>query len=168
LTLVPLHGSWEVRTPFLGARYQLTAVYGPQQITELDVPVRRARIQTGSALVPATAVATRALRDALKQGKVVALPPDQVTTVSPAIGAFFCRPAVTMTLAYRLIQTATPRVLLGCARRTRDASGLGLGFEVLSEAESPGHAELALATKNAAIESLIRKVRRVSMEIHTL
>ena len=157
LILVPHYGNWEMLNLFLGARYQLTALYDPPRIVELDPQVRTGRMRTGSVLVPTTAAGIRTVYGALKQGKVVALLPDQAPPVSAGIYApFFGRPALTMTLAYRLARKATPRVVLGYARRMPGTAGFRLGFEVLSEMESAGHAEPALAAMNAAIERLVR------------
>ena len=157
LVLVPHFGNWEVLNLYLGARYGLTALYDPPQMSAFDSITRNARMRTGSSLVPINTKGVRALYVALRQGRVAAILPDQVPSAGTgAYVPFFGRAALTMTLAQRLADRLQPRLILGHARRLPSGAGFSLGFEVLSEMESLKEPKLVLGAMNAAIERLVR------------
>lgn len=156
LVLVPHFGNWEILNLFLGARYGLTALYDPPRIASLDAIIRDGRTRTGSNLVPATARGIRSLYIALQQARVVGLLPDQVPhQAAGAYVPFFGRPALTMTLAYRLESKLAPRLVMGHARRLPNAAGFSLHFEGLSEMEGLMDARGSLTAMNGAIERLV-------------
>ena len=156
LVLVPHFGNWEILNLFLGARYGLTALYDPPRIRSFDPILLDGRTRTGSALVPLTASGIRSMYNALKEGRVAALLPDQV----PAISAgeyvpFFGRPALTMTFAHRLSSKLRPRLVMGHARRLPRAAGFSLGFDGLPGLEDRTDPHEFLVEMNRAIERLV-------------
>jgi KDO2-lipid IV(A) lauroyltransferase len=156
LVLVPHFGNWELLNLFLGAHYGLTALYDRPRVASFDAVVREGRTRTGSVLLPATSGGIRSLYAALKNGGVVALLPDQVPAATAGEYApFFGRPALTMTLAYRLATKLRPRLVLAHARRMPASAGFSLGFEALPQLETCTDAIEYLAAMNAAIERLV-------------
>lgn len=156
LLLVPHFGNWEILNLFLGAHCGLTALYDPPRVRGLDPIIREGRARTGSVLLPATAAGVRGLYVALKSGCVVGLLPDQVPrTAAGEYAPFFGQPALTMTLAYRLVAKLRPRVLMAHARRVPHAAGFSLGFEALPQLETCTRQGEFLALMNGAIERLV-------------
>ncbi len=156
LLLVPHFGNWEVLNLFLGAHCRLTALYDPPRVPGLDQIVREGRTRTGSVLLPATTGGIRKLYAALKSGGVVGLLPDQVPgTAAGEYAPFFGQPALTMTLAYRLVTKLRPSVMMAHARRLPHAAGFSLGFEALPQLETCASQSEFLALMNGAIERLV-------------
>jgi len=155
LLLVPHYGNWELLNLYLG-RYRLAALFDPPRHGAIDLVLRRARQRTGSRLLPITLGGLRQAYRTLSNGGVLAVLPDQVPERASGLHVpFFGRPALTMTLAHRLIQRCRPEVLVACARRT--PAGFDVEFtrparEVLASAPCT-----ALAAMNREIEKLILK-----------
>jgi Kdo2-lipid IVA lauroyltransferase/acyltransferase len=156
LLLAPHFGNWEILNLFLGTHCGLTALYDPPRVPGLDQIVREGRARTGSVLLPATTGGIRNLYAALKSGGVVGLLPDQVPgTAAGEYAPFFGRPALTMTLAYRLVAKLRPSVMMAHARRLPHATGFSLGFEALPQLETCTSQGEFLARMNGAIERLV-------------
>jgi KDO2-lipid IV(A) lauroyltransferase len=155
LLLVPHLGSWEYLSLYLG-RYGVTALYDPPRNRHLEGPLRAARARAGARLLPISRSGLRSLYEALGNGSLVALLPDQVPERSAGVYAdFFGVPALTMTLAWRLIRREDPLVLIGVAIRT--CGGFALRFlEPDQHVRSPDPA-IAVAALNRAIEGLVRR-----------
>jgi Kdo2-lipid IVA lauroyltransferase/acyltransferase len=157
LVLSPHFGNWEVLNLYLGERFGLTVMYDPPRIAPLDPLVRAARMRAGSELVPTTSAGVRALYSALKRGRIVGILPDQVPRPAAGVYAnFFGRPALTMTLAARIMRKARPIVIVGTARRVAPGAGFALRFEPLDYDPAADDVQLA-TTINAAIETIVRR-----------
>lgn len=156
LLLAPHFGNWEVLSLFLGAHCGLTALYDPPRFRGWDPIVREGRARTGSVLLPATTGGVRNLYAALKSGGVVGLLPDQVPgTAAGEYAPFFGQPALTMTLAYRLVAKLRPSVVMAHTLRLPHAAGFSLGFEALPQLETCTRQNEFLALMNGAIERLV-------------
>ena len=155
LMLVPHFGNWEFLCFALGS-FNLIALYDPPRVRSLEASLRRSRERFGARLRPANAGGLRAAYRELRAGGLVCVLPDQVPGgPGGAYAPFFGQPALTMTLAHRLIQRTRPTVLLGSARRVRN--GFALAYEPLGEdihATSPAAFAGAL---NRAIEELVQR-----------
>lgn len=154
LLLVPHLGNWEYLSLFLGP-LGVVALYDPPRIRALERPILAARSRTGATLLPIDRRGLRAVYAALAGGGLVALLPDQVPDRAGGLHApFFGQPALTMTLAHRLIQRTAPVVFFGVALRAQG------GFDVRFEAAEPAlHATdplTSLAAMNRAIEALVQ------------
>ena len=154
----PHLGSWEFAGLCLATLRPTTALYRPPRMHTLDRLIRESRAHTGSRLVPTTPGGVRALRQALEQGEVAGLLPDQTPKGSGGVFApFFGHPAYTMRLLPSLAQRSrSPVVLAFCERLPR-----GKGFRVHSVAagediysEDPA---IAAAELNRCVETLIRR-----------
>lgn len=123
LILMPHFGNWEILSYVFG-QANVTGLYAPPRAPGLENEIGRARERWGVTMVPADVRGLRAVKQALADGRVVALLPDQ--TPSPAGGVpapFFGQEALTMTLVRRLV-TAETRVILSTAQR------IPSGFEI--------------------------------------
>ena len=123
LVLMPHFGNWEILS-YVFRRVRVTCLYAPPRVAGLEHEMNRARGRWGAIMVPPGLRGLRAVKQALADGDVVGLLPDQ--TPSPAAGVwapFFGQEALTMTLAHRLMTEKT-RVILSTAQRVPG------GFEV--------------------------------------
>jgi KDO2-lipid IV(A) lauroyltransferase len=154
LILVPHYGNWECMALYLGA-HSATALYDPPRIASLEKPLREARERSGMTMLPIDRRGLRAIYEALADGGVTGLLPDQVPARSAGVYApFFGHPALTMTFAHRLIQRTNPVVLLGAARRVE--GGFSVEFAAVDEAIYADDPETSAAAMNRAIEALVR------------
>jgi KDO2-lipid IV(A) lauroyltransferase len=156
LVLVPHFGNWEFLSQYLGQRFQVTGLYDPPRIRNLEKWIRRARERSGSVLLPISARGLRGFYTALGDDRLCALLPDQVPERSAGVHAeFFGQPALTMTLAHRVIRKHRPRVLIGAAQRVHG------GFEVIfapaDEAVYGADPVAYAAALNTSIEALVAR-----------
>jgi Kdo2-lipid IVA lauroyltransferase/acyltransferase len=156
IILAPHIGNWEVLNLFLGRRFGITAMYDPPRIAELDPVVRDARMRAGSRLVPTNAAGIRALHRTLAGGGIVGLLPDQVPARKAGVYApFFGRPALTMTLAGRMMRRWRPSAFIGTALRLEHGAGFDIDIEPLPYVPEDDDVALAAAI-NAAVERVVR------------
>ena len=155
LMLVPHFGNWEFICYVLGS-LQFVALFDPPRVRALKEPLRRSRERFGARLLPANAGGLRAAYRQLRGGGLVCLLPDQVPEFrGGAYAPFFGHPALTMTLAHRLIQRTRPAVLLGSASRV--PGGFSLVYEPLGEDIYADQAATFAQALNEAIEELVRR-----------
>jgi KDO2-lipid IV(A) lauroyltransferase len=154
LILVPHLGNWEYLALYLG-KYGVTALYDPPRIRALEAPMLKARSRAGAKLKPISPSGLKAVYHALAGGGVAVLLPDQVPRRDAGIHVeFFRHPALTMTLAQRLIARTRPRVLVATALRT--PGGFDLRFVDADPGVHDNDPARALAAMNRSIESLVR------------
>lgn len=152
LILMPHFGNWEVLA-YAFRETDLTALYAPPRAPGLEDEMNRARERWGAIMVPADMRGLRTVKQALANGRVVCLLPDQTPSPKGGVRApFFGHEAMTMTLVHRLL-TENTRVILSTAQRTPG------GFEVRhvlvdDRIRDPDPAASA-AAMNAAIESAV-------------
>ena len=155
LMLVPHFGNWEFICYVLGS-LQFVALFDPPRVRALKEPLRRSRERFGARLLPANAGGLRAAYRQLRGGGLVCLLPDQVPEFrGGAYAPFFGHPALTMTLAHRLIQRTRPVVMLGSASRV--PGGFSLVYEPLGEHIYADQAATFAQALNEAIEELVRR-----------
>ena len=113
--LTPHLGCFEVSALYAAARMPITVLYRPPKLIWLEEVMRLARTDVGG---------VRLLYKALKRGEAIGLLPDQVPGLNEGEWAdFFGRPAYTMTLVGRLVESSGAMVLMACAERLRDGVG---------------------------------------------
>jgi KDO2-lipid IV(A) lauroyltransferase len=97
----PHLGAWEAAGLYGAAEYNMTCLYRPLRIPELEGLVRTARNRLGANYVPATPGGIRSLCKTLEQGSTIAMLPDQEPQSGAGMfAAFFNSPAWTMTLHF--------------------------------------------------------------------
>ena len=158
ILLTPHLGAWEAAGLFVASAFNMTCLYRPLRVPELEGLVRQARSRLGARYVPATAGGIREIIRKLEQGGVVAMLPDQEPRQGSGIFApFFGIPAFTTTLPVRLTsRTSAPIVLTWCERLTW-GRGYCLHFSRAPEGVYSGDPGEAVKALNAAIEELVRK-----------
>lgn len=155
LMLVPHFGNWEFICFALGGTGFLS-LYNPPRLQSLEAPLRRSRERFGARMYPTNAGGVRAAYRQLEAGGLVCLLPDQVPDGKSGVYApFFGHPALTATLAHRLVQRSRPAVMLGSARRVR--GGFSLSYEPLGDEFHASDPEAFARAFNAAIEGLVRR-----------
>jgi len=153
LILVPHFGNWEFLALMLG-EYAVTALYAPPRIRSLEPAIRDARARAGATLLPIDARGLRTFYQALANGGVTALLPDQVPDPRAGVYAdFFGTPALTMTFAHRLIRRTGAAVLMGTASRA--PGGFHLRFFEVDDDIAAADPQTSARAMNRAIEALV-------------
>lgn len=151
--LTPHTGCFEVIALYVGAQMAMTSMYRVPKLAWLDSVMRQGRERGQMKLARTDIGGVRALYKALKRGEVIGILPDQV----PGNGEgewmpFFGRPAYTMTLVGRLLESSDAAVLMSAAQRLPDGAGYALTFEPLEF-----HANSSVTLQiNQAVEALVR------------
>ncbi len=154
IALTPHLGCFEVISLYIAARLPMTSMYRPPRQKFLDTLMHEGRERGQMKLAATDMGGVRQLLKALKRKEVIGALPDQV----PGNGEgewvpFFGRPAYTMTLIGRLIESSgAPVVMCHCERLPR-GEGYALHFSPLSFDMS---ASIPFQV-NAALEAVIRQ-----------
>jgi Kdo2-lipid IVA lauroyltransferase/acyltransferase len=151
--LTPHFGCFELTSLYVGARHPVTCMYRPPRWKSLDALMHAGRARGLVKLVPADLGGVRQLLRALKRGEPIGVLPDQVPGNGEGEWApFFGRPAYTMTLIKRLMESSgAPVVMCYCERMPR-GEGYVLHFSPLSLDATASIPQQI----NAALEKVIR------------
>ncbi|NNJ93540.1 MAG: lysophospholipid acyltransferase family protein [Halobacteria archaeon] len=154
----PHLGAWEVAGLYCAAHYDITCLYRPLRMTELDELVRKARNRAGGNYVPTTAQGIRTLYRTLGENRAVAMLPDQEPQSGAGIFApFFGTPAYTMLFLSRLtIKTGAPIVFVW-SERLSFGRGYRLHFRPALAAAYDDDLAVSVAAINRSVENLIRE-----------
>jgi KDO2-lipid IV(A) lauroyltransferase len=115
---LPHQGNWELVSYRVTRAAPATALYRPPRMAALDDLIRAGRERSGIDVVPIDRQGLKRLHEALRDGEIVGILPDQVPKAAGAAGVlapFFGRPALTMTLVNRLARRHDTPVLFCCA-----------------------------------------------------
>lgn len=154
ILLVPHLGNWELFSLYISRITQMTTLYQPPKEAAMESLVRDAREREGATLVPTSNKGVMALFKALKAGGTTMILPDQVP--APEAGEFapfFGVPALTMTLANRLIERTGSRVLMAYAVRVR--GGFEIVFEAPDEDIYSDDLQVSLRAMNRGVEKCV-------------
>jgi len=151
--LSPHLGSFEVSVLWAAQRMPITALYRPPKLAWLEEVMRSGRERGQLRLARTDVGGVRLLYKALKRGEAIALLPDQVPGNGEGEWAnFFGRPAYTMTLVGRLVETSGATMLMACAERL--PAGAGYVIRITPLEFTPG---LPVTLQmNAALETVVR------------
>jgi len=154
----PHLGAWECAGLYCASRFDITCLYRPLKMPELETLVQNARSRMGGHYVPANARGIRILYRTLEQGHPVAMLPDQEPQAGTGIFApFFGVPAYSMVFLARLsAKSGAPIVFVWCERLSR-GRGYRLHFRAAPEATRSGNLEEAVAATNLAVENCVRE-----------
>jgi KDO2-lipid IV(A) lauroyltransferase len=137
---------------YIAARQPMTSMYRPPRWKFLDTLMHQGRERGQTKLAATDMSGVRQLLKALKRGETIGVLPDQ----APGNGegewvSFFGRPAYTMTLVGRLVQSSGATVLMCHSKRLPDGQGYELYFSPLAlNADSSIPAQI-----NVAMETVI-------------
>ncbi len=116
--LTPHLGCFEITSLYMAQRMPLTIMYRPPKLAWLDRVMREGRQRGQTSLARTDIGGVRAMYKALKRGEAIGLLPDQVPGKGEGEWAeFFGRPAYTMTLVGRMVETSGASVLLAYGER---------------------------------------------------
>jgi KDO2-lipid IV(A) lauroyltransferase len=154
----PHLGAWEAAGLYGSAEFNITGLYRPLKMSELENLVQTARSRLGGNYVPATAKGTRALYKALEQRSVVGMLPDQEPKAGSGIFApFFGIPAYSMVFLARLAARTNAPIIFAWCERLSWGRGYHLHFRAMPETVHSGDLHSAVAAINQAIEACVRE-----------
>jgi KDO2-lipid IV(A) lauroyltransferase len=154
IMLTPHIGCFEVIGLYVAAQMPMTCMYRPPRWKFLDTLMHEGRERGQMKLAPTDLGGVRQLLKALKKGQVIGVLPDQVPGNGEGEWApFFGRPAYTMTLIGRLMESSGAAVVMCHCERLPRGKGYALHFSPLSfDARTSIPRQM-----NAALEAVIRK-----------
>lgn len=159
LLLAPHLGNWELAGLFFASRYQMAALYSPPNQPGFEEYMKAVRSRSGSELVATDRRGIMRLFGILREGGVVGILPDQTPRREGGeFAPFFGIPAITMTLASKLVQKTGAKPLVTYAQRLPDSQG----FKIVIRETEPGMASKdmieSLTALNRSVEQCIADV----------
>jgi KDO2-lipid IV(A) lauroyltransferase len=153
IVLTPHLGCFEIIGLYIAAEMPMTCMYSTPRRAWMDEVIRGGRQRGQMFLARADIGGVRTLFKALKRGEAIGLLPDQVPAKGEGEWAdFFGRPAYTMTLAGRLLESSNARALLSYVVRRPRGDGYDIHFAPLDLTNS----ESIPRQINVALEKIIR------------
>ncbi|MCU7933574.1 MAG: lysophospholipid acyltransferase family protein [Candidatus Thiodiazotropha sp. (ex Dulcina madagascariensis)] len=158
IILLPHLGCWEIIGLELPFHEQVTSLYRPPRKGAYEAVVRHARERSGAELVPTDNSGVKRIYQALMNGGVTCILPDQQpkSDKGAVFAPFFDIPALTMLLVNRLARKTGAKVVFAYAERLAGGRGYHIHYLDAPKAiadEDPIKAATAL---NLGVESLIR------------
>jgi len=152
----PHLGSWEMAGLFCATRWGITTLYRPPRMVALDALVRRSRARLGAELAATDAKGVRRIYEALAQGGVVGILPDQDPGRGGVFAPFFGIQANSMVLLGRLARKTGAAVFFGFCERLPGATGYRVHFFPAPEGIDAADPVIAASAMNLAIERCVR------------
>lgn len=153
----PHLGSWEMGGHYCAQRWQITSLYRPPRMKELETVLIEGRSQLGARMVPTTAQGVRSLFETLQNGGAVGILPDQDPGNSGGTFApFFGLAANTMVLLNRLARKTGAAVFIGFCERLPHAQGYRIHIIPAPDGIDSADSTVAASALNAGIEQLVR------------
>lgn len=151
--LTPHLGCFDISALYAAERLPITVLYRPPKLAWLEQVMRGGRERGQLQLARTDVGGVRALYKALKRGEAIGLLPDQVPGRGEGEWAnFFGRPAYTMTLVGRLVQSSGAAILMAYAERLPQGRGYVIRIAPLELIpDQPASAQI-----NAALENIVR------------
>ena len=150
--LTPHIGCFEIIGLYTSARLPITVLYRPPRLAWLEQVMRKGRERSQVRLARTDISGVRLLIKALRRGEAIGLLPDQVPGKGEGEWAdFFGRPAYTMTLVGRLVESTGAAVVMAQVERLPQGAGYIIRFAPLEFA--PG---VPITRQiNAALEKIV-------------
>jgi KDO2-lipid IV(A) lauroyltransferase len=155
----PHLGMWEVIGQYCPRYAAMTILYRPPKMKSLERVMIKAREQAGATLVPVGRRGVKGLLQALSQGGIAGILPDQ----DPGMGAgvfapFFGVPANSMTLLPRLAKKSSAAVIFAYAKRLPWGKGYQLQFMAADQRIYSQDSLVAVTAMNAGVEECVQKI----------
>lgn len=151
--LTPHLGCFEVSALYAAERLPITVLYRPPRMWWLEAVMRSGRGRGNLHLARTDIGGVRLLYKALKRGEAIGLLPDQVPGRGEGEWAnFFGRPAYTMSLVKRLVESSQASMLMAYAERLPAGEGFVIHIEPLAFTTSASSIE----EMNKALETTVR------------
>ncbi len=154
----PHLGAWEGAGLYCANRFDITCLYRPPRNSGLEQLINTARSRLGGRYVAANAHGTRLLYKTLRQGKIIAMLPDQEPQTGAGMFApFFGTPAYSMVLLARMAaRSGTPVIFVWCERLSW-GRGYHLHFREMPDITNATDIEAAVSATNKAVEDCVRE-----------
>jgi KDO2-lipid IV(A) lauroyltransferase len=153
---LPHLGNWELFSHVLSRHGDFFALYRPARIAQVDRVMLEARERSRCTMIPATSQGVRRVLTALRAGELLVILPDQEPVRDHGVFApLFGIPALTMTLACKLLARTGAAALFGTARRRSDGR---FDAHIRTAPDDLGGPDLEVATAamNREIEAAVR------------
>lgn len=155
--LTPHLGCFEIIAQYYAAHAPVTVLYRPPKQAWLQPIIEEGRGSANLRLAPADLSGVRLLMRALKRREAIGILPDQVPGLGEGMwSGFFGKPAYTMTLAARLLESSGATLILAYGERLPGGAGFHLHFSPASESMA-GSPESRVAAINRELEAVIRR-----------
>ncbi len=154
ILLTPHLGAWEMAGLYASANYPLTALYRPPKLIGLNKLIHTARERAGGKFVATDKKGVRSLLQALHNGEIAGILPDQVPNSGGVFAPFFGISAYTMSLVARLAQKTGAKVIFTYAERT--VQGFHINFLPAPTNIDSHDLELACTALNEGIEQCLK------------
>jgi KDO2-lipid IV(A) lauroyltransferase len=156
--LAPHLGNWELTGLFFASHYKMAALYSPPNHPGFEDYMTRVRSRSGSELVATDRRGIMRLFTILRQGGVVGILPDQTPRREGGeFAPFFGIPAITMTLASKLLHKTGARALVTYAQRLPDGEGFRMVIREADEGIYSRDMTESLTAMNDSVERCIRE-----------
>lgn len=154
LLLAPHLGNWELAGLFFASRYKMAALYSPPNQPGLENYIKTVRSRSGSELVATDRRGIMRLFAILREGGVVGILPDQTPRREGGeFAPFFGIPAITMTLASKLVHKTGAVPLITYAHRLPD----GRGFKIVIRKAEAGMTSKDMTESLTALNQSVEK-----------
>lgn len=159
LFLLPHLGCFELMGHVIAHHFPLTALYRPHRKAAFAPWVEQGRLRHQIKLASTNLRGVRKLITAIKKGEAAVILPDQVPSKGDGIWAsFFGKPAYTMTLPARIVESLHPQVVLSyCERLTNNPRYAYRLWFLPFPAEISNDVPTLTQSINHAIEDVIRR-----------
>ena len=156
--LAPHLGNWELTGLFFASHYKMAALYSPPNHPGFEDYMTRVRSRSGSELVATDRRGIMRLFSILRNGGVVGILPDQTPRREGGeFAPFFGIPAITMTLASKLLHKTGARALVTYAQRLPDGKGFRMVIREADEGIYSKDMTESLTAMNDSVERCIRE-----------
>lgn len=154
----PHLGAWELICPFLSTHAETSVLYREPKDAGIDAVIQRGRGRQGARLIEAGPAGIRTLYRDLKQGRLIAILPDQQPKRGQGeFAPFFGLSALTMTLFSKLAIKSDAVPILAWMERLPKGQGYHLHLREFPEVVSNGTLEDSVAAVNATVEAEVRR-----------
>jgi KDO2-lipid IV(A) lauroyltransferase len=155
--LTPHLGCYEITAIYYASRYPISVLFKPPRNAKLAKLVIEGRQRDNITLAPTNLSGIRTLLKTLKKGDAVGILPDQVPDKNEGEWAdFFAKPAYTMTLVGKLVESTGATVLLAFGERLKGGAGYTIHIEPLYP-DTEQHTAPSPQEINLGIERLVRQ-----------
>lgn len=156
LLSAPHLGNWEVMNHIATMHATVTAMYKPAKNKVLDAWMRESRQKTGGLLVPTTRAGVKAMFEALENGQLAGILPDQEPKERSGVYApFMGVETLTPKLPHELLKRTGALAVFGFAKRLPNAEGFEVYFFAGDEDIYSDDLRTSAASMNRTIEKMI-------------
>ncbi|KAA0441934.1 MAG: lysophospholipid acyltransferase family protein [Candidatus Thioglobus sp.] len=156
ILLVPHFGCWEITGRVISLNKPVTFMYKKMDDEKRNKLLLSLRQQQDLSMASADKKGVLKLQRDLKNGRIIAILPDQYPGPSGGVSAdFFGKSCITMTLLAKLARKNNAKVLLTWAQRLDKGKGFELNLKPVDILAKSGAIEDDVAKMNKSIEALI-------------